>query len=44
MDKIFEFNYKSEEIKVIMRFEVPLIRQPEFYLLNDEQTVSIVAS
>ena len=35
-DKIIEFNYETEEIKDICLFEVPLLRQPEFFLMNDE--------
>ena len=44
MDKIFEFNYDKEETKEICTFEFPLTRQPEFYLMNNEQSISVSAS
>ena len=28
----------------LVEFDVPLLRQPEFFLMNDEQTVAIIAS
>jgi len=43
-DRIMEFNFETEEIKEICIFEVPLTRQPEFFLMNDNQQVSIIAS
>jgi len=31
-------------MSTICEFEVPLTRQPEFFLMNDDQSVSIIAS
>jgi hypothetical protein len=32
--QIFELNFETEEIKTICEFEVPLLRQPEFFAMN----------
>jgi hypothetical protein len=37
-------NYITEEITTIVTFLTPLTRQPDFFTMNEEQTVSIVAS
>lgn len=42
--KIMEFNFDTEALTDLYIYEVPLSRQPEFFLMNDDQTVSIVAS
>lgn len=43
-DRLLEFDFINERVKDIVIFEIPLTRQPEFFLMNDDQTVSIVAS
>lgn len=43
-DRLIEFNFECEQIKTIYEFEVPLTKQPEFFQMNDKQTISIVAS
>ena len=37
-------NFETEEITTIVKFIAPLSRQPEFFTMNDDQTVSIIAS
>ena len=41
---IFELNYETEETKILCEFEVPLLRQPEFFIMNEQQNISVVAS
>ena len=43
-DSLLEYNFESEEAKLLCTFEVPLNRYPEFFLMNEDQTVSIIAS
>jgi hypothetical protein len=43
-DRLLEFDFINERVKEIVIFQVPLTRQPEFFLMNDDQTVSIIAS
>ena len=43
-DKIFEFNYETEEIRDVCIYDENMKRQPEFFRLNDKQDVAIVAS
>jgi len=43
-DKIINYNFETDEIKTITEFLVPLVRQPEFFTMNSDQTVSIIAS
>jgi 6-phosphogluconolactonase (cycloisomerase 2 family) len=43
-EKIILFNFFTKEITNFVHFEVPLSRQPEFFLMNENQNVSIVAS
>jgi hypothetical protein len=44
IDCIFEMNFETSATKVIYKFQVPLTRQPEFFSLNDEQTIFVTAS
>ena len=39
-----ELNFETELVKDVVIFDIPLLRQPEFFLMNDDQTVSIIAS
>jgi hypothetical protein len=39
-----EFNFVSEHLRALCKFNVPLTDQPQFFQINDEQTVAIVAS
>ena len=43
-DRLLELDFINERVKEIVIFQVPLTRQPEFFLMNDDQTVSIIAS
>ena len=43
-DQLMLINLDTEEVTTIVKFLVPLTRQPEFFTMNDDQTVSIVAS
>ena len=43
-DKIFDFNYMTAELHDICVFPKMLNRQPDFFMMNTEQTVSIIAS
>ena len=43
-ERLMEINFLTEKITDVVRFDVPLSRQPEFFLMNDDQTVSIIAS
>ena len=33
--QIFELNFETEEYKMLCEFEIPLLRQPEFFAMND---------
>jgi len=43
-DCIIEFNFQTKETHKMCTFEVPLVRQPEFFTMNSDQSISIVAS
>ena len=43
-ERLMEINFLTEKITDVVIFDVPLSRQPEFFLMNDDQTVSIIAS
>ena len=42
-DCIIELNFQTEVIKYIAEFE-SISTQPEFFLLNDDQTAMVIAS
>jgi hypothetical protein len=44
-DSLITLNFESEtpEINTITRFTQPLNKQPEFFTINSDQTMSIVA-
>ena len=44
IDEIFEMNFETGDIKTVYKFKVPFTRQPEFFSMNDEQTVYVAAS
>jgi hypothetical protein len=35
-DRLLELNFETDEIRTIVEFEVPLSKQPEFFLMNDD--------
>lgn len=37
-------DYQTEVLTQVVIFDVPLLRQPDYFLLNDEQTITIIAS
>ena len=41
---MFSINFETEEITTIVKFVQPLTRQPEFFTMNEDQSVSVVAS
>ena len=41
-DSIISLNFETNEIKVICTYTTPLGKQPEFFTINQDQTVSIV--
>jgi hypothetical protein len=43
-DCIFEMNFETAAVKVIYKYQVPLTRQPEYFSMNDEQTIFVTAS
>lgn len=43
-DRIIRLNFDTEQIDTIHEFSNPLLRQPEFFQMNDAQTVMITAS
>ena len=43
-ESIMELNFDTEETRELVQLQEPLSRQPEFFYMNDEQTVSIIAS
>ena len=43
-DSIIKFNFETDEIMTITNFLQPLARQPEFFTMNTDQTLSIIAS
>ena len=44
MDRIFEFDFFTGRIKVIFKFSASLLKQPEFFLLDDQQVCAVIAS
>lgn len=43
-DALIELNIETEQTKVLLVYDVPLTMQPEFFLNNQDQTISIIAS
>jgi hypothetical protein len=43
-DQLMMINFETEEITTIAKFVSPLSRQPEFFTMNDDQNVSVIAS
>ena len=43
-ESMLELNFEQEWLREIISFPDPLTRQPEFFQMNDEQTVSIISS
>ena len=43
-DAIIELNWETEIVDSVASFEVPLSRQSEYFQMNDDQTVAIIAS
>ena len=35
-NRLFEFDFVNEVLKEIANFEIPLTKQPEFFLMNKE--------
>ena len=35
-NRLFEFDFLNEVLKEIGNFEIPLTKQPEFFLMNNE--------
>ena len=35
VDQIFEFNFRTQEIKMIVEFEMELNNQPQFFNMDD---------
>ena len=44
MDQLMELNFDTEVTSVLYEYEVPLSRQPNFFLMSDDQTICIMAS
>lgn len=43
-DQVLTLNFRTEEIETICTFKSPLNRQPEFFQLNDNQSIMVAAS
>ena len=43
-ESIMELNFDTEETRELVQLQEPLSRQPEFFYMNDDQSVSIIAS
>ena len=43
-DSIIEYNIETEEVNTIVNFPQPLLRQPEFFTVNKDQSICIIAS
>ena len=43
-DSLIEVNFETDEIRELLMYKVALTKQPEFFLMNNDQTVSIIAS
>ena len=43
-DRIIRLNFYTEEVSDLARFDMPLTRQPEFFLMSDDQSIAIIAS
>lgn len=41
---VFELNYETEEILVVYRFREKLKKQPDFFIMNTEQTKFVITS
>ena len=44
IDEIFALNFTNESITTLYKFEVALKRQPQFFKLNDDQSIFVTAS
>ena len=44
MDKIFELNYLNETTKTILTYQQDICCQPQFFEMNDNQNVFLLAS
>ena len=43
-NKIFEFNYETQEIRDVIVYDKAMNRQLEFFTMNQKQNIAIVAS
>lgn len=43
-DSLIRYNWETDVITKITTFVQPLMRQPEFFTMNTDQTLSIIAS
>lgn len=44
IDQIFKLNFETEKINTECMFDEPFIRQPTFFLMDDDQVAAIAAS
>jgi hypothetical protein len=43
-DCIFELNLETEVIEIILNFTTPLLIQPNFFQMNSDQSICVIAS
>ena len=43
-DKIIQLNFMTESINDLAVFDVPLLSQPEFFLMTEDQSIAIIAT
>lgn len=41
---MFELDFITQQVVVLCRFSIPLINQPEFFQMNDDQSIAIISS
>ena len=43
-DSLIELNFETDEVRELLIFQVPLTKQPEFFVMSNDQTISMIAS
>jgi len=43
-NRIIEFDFINETLKELTVFVIPLLKQPEFFSMNNDQTCVVIAS
>ena len=41
-DSIITLNFETDEVKTLCKYTAPLLKQPEFFTVNEDQSVGII--